>query len=658
MRYQFKFSPRFLNHKREILGLAFTPEILLPREVEACLNSEESIERGVKAKGASPLWMASWKAVQPLLFKSAGISIFTALCASSATISAIQILKTKEDHTILKFLALAYFLASVLMQVGTFFNNRIRNVASHTLHALLIQLISQKLLRLSARAEARQSSGNLKVLITSDTQKIAEFVDNFVRNFIPALVALVVVMPLLFKLTGKAGLAGVLIMTAFLPLAFGLNFMNKYFQNRGQWALDALTSLLGEWIKNIRLVRYLSWDHSFQQDIALKLRKYMNFSIAQHILGCVIFGLSSSWWMVSSIGVYAVIQRQQPSFDLLGSFGTLWLLTFLAGYFTHIPNTIRLLGQASPSMNRIALLLAEEEQQDLFQSKMKDSISFNPPFEAKPVRVIFENVSFSYDPNPHEIGKIILKNISVTVSFNCKLAIVGEVGCGKTTFLKLLCGEFPPTHGQILVEFEDGTLQNLWNEPCHIAYRKHLAWVPQEPFVSSDPLSLNISLISSVEESALVEAAYWAELEADLLAFPNGIHEEIGEGGVNLSGGQKQRLNMARAYYSTHYSNRSYLILDDALSAVDSSTEMALMKRLESHGNGFMLVTHRTDELMRVEKVWVMKNGTFIESGTPQTLGNNPATHFSRVLKAYERTHERIDERGHEVAQEIKRSDD
>jgi ABC-type bacteriocin/lantibiotic exporter with double-glycine peptidase domain len=130
-----------------------------------------------------------------------------------------------------------------------------------------------------------------------------------------------------------------------------------------------------------------------------------------------------------------------------------------------------------------------------------------------------------------------------------------------------------------------------------------------------------------------VEAAYWAELEADLQALPNGIDQELGESGINLSGGQRQRLNLARA----RFSDRDYMILDDTLSALDTKTEKALMKRLQIREKGFVLVTHRTGELMRVEEVIVMRGGTFIERGSPKELSENSESQFLRVLNAYER---------------------
>jgi ABC-type multidrug transport system fused ATPase/permease subunit len=146
-------------------------------------------------------------------------------------------------------------------------------------------------------------------------------------------------------------------------------------------------------------------------------------------------------------------------------------------------------------------------------------------------------------------------------------------------------------------------------------------------------VSLQEQSDDGAHDAAVLEAAYWAELEADISAFPRGLQQEIGEGGVNLSGGQRQRLNLARAKFA----HRDYLVLDDTLSAVDTKTEAALMARLEEHDRGFLLVTHRTGELSRVEEVIVMKEGRVVERGEPELLAADPHSHLTRVLQAYEK---------------------
>jgi ABC-type multidrug transport system fused ATPase/permease subunit len=628
--FKLRFAPYFAQQKKELLAQKEVPHIQLPESVKFSLLSMADLAGKLgNPPLSSPwtayrLWWESMRAVRPLLLKASWIALLCASAAATSTLAAMQILKTGQTIPHLCGLAGIYFLMNCLNQVGAYHNGRIRVWVALAAETYLVSLIARKLIQLSSSAAMQQSSGNLKVLITSDTKNIGEFLDNLVRNFVPSLGALVVIIPLLFHFTGKAGLFGVLVMMLIIPISLALNVISSHFQDQGQKALDSLTSLLGEWVKNVRLIRYLTWNEAFLEDAAGSLKEFIRASTSQHFMACLIFGLSVCWWMVAILAVLVIARVFHYPLDMVAFFGSMWLLSFLAGYFLHLPNTIRLYGKAAPSMKRIAKLLVEEEQNSFIKPD-PDSRSLDK--NAKPTHVIFNRVSFQFAQ-----GNPVIQDLSVEIDLAKKLSIVGEVGCGKTTFLKLLCGELPPTGGLIQIKFAHGEVRDLWTQSAYATYRAHLAYVPQEPFISSDLFSTNISLNTTPPEAEIVDAAYWAELEADLKALPNGISQELGESGINLSGGQRQRLNLARA----RFSNRDYLVLDDTLSAIDTKTEKVLMKRLESRDQGFVLVTHRTGELMRVQEVMVMKEGKFLERGKPQDLAADPTSHFLKVLRAYE----------------------
>src|SRR5678816_4534214 len=124
-------------------------------------------------------------------------------------------------------------------------------------------------------------------------------------------------------------------MTLVIPVSVGLNEICSRYQSKSQAELDKLTALAGEWVRNIRLIRYLSWEDAFQRDVSARLRQFMTVSVIQHVLNCLIYGLSISWWMVSATGVVVIARWLNEPLDLAGFFGSLWLLTFMAGYFTH-----------------------------------------------------------------------------------------------------------------------------------------------------------------------------------------------------------------------------------------------------------------------------------------------------------------------------------
>lgn len=633
MYYKPRLTPDFRSQKEALLALRKPPYFEFPASVEkiffffnhSSFHKKRFLFEG-KEIAPGRLWLESFRAIQPLLFKATGIFLGASMASAISTLVAMQILESSQKLTVLLGLSVLYFGMNSFSHWAVYQGGLFRVWTGVAIESYLTGLISQKILRLSSAAAARQSTGNLKVLITSDVKNIGQLIDQLVRFFIPSLTALLVAGPLLIHFGGRAGGLGLLVMVLILPISLLLNRISAYFQGKTQAEMDSFTSLVGEWVKNVRLIRYLSWDEGFEKEVSKRLKKLMGPTVSQHLMTCILYGLSVPWWMVSVTAVVVISRVFDHTLDLVHFFGSLWLLSFLAGYFLHLPSIIRHYGMASPSMVRIARFLGEEEQ---FESLIEDEGNdLDRESGSRLKKVIFKNVSFTYSD-----GNQAVRNFSFELDLTKKVAMVGEVGSGKTTFLRLLIGEYFPTQGQILVEFENGQILDFKTRSAWQCLRSQLAWVPQEPFVSNDLLSNNISLSASYDSEKVMDAAYWAELEADISLFSEGIQQEIGEGGVNLSGGQRQRLNLARAQYS----GRPYWVMDDTLSAVDTHTETALMERLQKFQGGFFLVTHRTAELMRVEEVVVMRDGEIVERGSPADLASRPESHLSQVLRAYEK---------------------
>lgn len=628
--YVFRFSPRFFSRRREVLGLHAPPPIRLPESVQQCLEDSQAITR-FKLKA---LWFECLWRVRGLLVRSAFVASLTALFAVGATFFGMQIL-TLDHLDFLYACVIGYSVSSILGQVGVYFNNRIRISMNLSIQAFLVQLISKKLLRLSQRRVSEHSSGNLKVLISSDVDHVAEFLENVVRNLVPSVFSLIIVVPILAYTSGFSGVLAVLIMVAYLPISLFLNGVGGYFQNKSQYALDSLATLLSEWVKNVRLVRALSWGDSFEKDTSNRVRTFLKFASFQHVMACIIFGLSVSWWMVAIGGVFLYSHFSSTPLALQSFFASLWLVTFLSGYFIHLSHTIRLWSSAGPSMRRISHLLVDEEQADLFESRpiSAPGEASNRSIEEEAISVVFDGVSFTYGSRK-DPDSFALKGLSLEIPLDLKTAIVGSIGCGKSTLVKLLAGELKPTTGRVMLRYPSGKVRSLWNQEVHESFRQRLAIVPQVPYVSSTTLGRNIGLhlgVECAEEGLLLEAAHLAEMEEDLEKFPDGIHEMIGESGLNLSGGQRQRLNIARAYFS----KRDFLILDDSLSAVDKSTERKLVQSLEDRSGGFLLITHRTDSIAKMDRVVVMEEGHVIEFGHPKEIFEIKDSRLNQILSAY-----------------------
>jgi ATP-binding cassette subfamily B protein len=221
----------------------------------------------------------------------------------------------------------------------------------------------------------------------------------------------------------------------------------------------------------------------------------------------------------------------------------------------------------------------------------------------------FEDVSFTYDGNP------VLERFSLPIPAGSTLGIVGAVGTGKTTLVKLLLRLHDPQQGRILfdgVDIRDLPLDWL---------RSQIRCVLQEPFLFSDTLSRNINLGTGTSDPLQLEwASELSQLSADLDQFPDGLETIIGERGITLSGGQKQRATIARAILT----RPPVLVLDDAFSSVDTSTEEAILTGLRAaKGNQTRLViAHRVSTIKDSDLIVVLEAGRAVEKGThTQLLG-------------------------------------
>ncbi len=221
----------------------------------------------------------------------------------------------------------------------------------------------------------------------------------------------------------------------------------------------------------------------------------------------------------------------------------------------------------------------------------------------------FREVSFSYP----DTGIQALKNVSFRIRSGETLAIVGNTGSGKSTIAHLLCRMYDPENGEILL---DGI--NLKNLDLS-QYKSQLGYVPQDVFLFSDTLRNNIAFgADSIEEASIVKAAKDADLYHNIQDFPLKFDTIIGERGITLSGGQKQRLSIARAVVR----NPRILVLDDCLSAVDTSTENIILSNLEEimQEKTSVIISHRISSVKLADKILVLDNGTIAEQGSHDEL--------------------------------------
>jgi ATP-binding cassette subfamily B protein len=281
---------------------------------------------------------------------------------------------------------------------------------------------------------------------------------------------------------------------------------------------------------------------------------------------------------------------------------------------------INIVERGSASMGRINHIFdSQPEMEDdsvavrpvafILQNKPDPSSLQAAPPEPSEIQgdIEFRNLSFAYN------GNQVLSHIDLRIPRGATYAIVGETGSGKSTLINLLAGVYKLTEGEILI---DGV--PIQRYPLR-TLRSQMGYVPQETFLFSDTIGENITFgVEPASETAVYEAARLAQILPDVEGFPKRFETLIGERGITLSGGQQQRTAIARALIR----NPRILILDDALSSVDTDTEERILSALKEimRGRTSILISHRISTVKFADQIIVLNQGSIVERGTHQEL--------------------------------------
>jgi ATP-binding cassette subfamily B protein len=357
-------------------------------------------------------------------------------------------------------------------------------------------------------------------------------------------------------------------------------------------------------LSGIRIIKAFAREDSEIRAFRQLNEEYLSLSVSLIRLWGIFYPLMSAligmsavvllWW-----GGRQVIQGRLSLGEFVAFLGYLTMLTWptiATGW------VINIFQRGSASMERILRIL-----------RIKPEIC-DAPGAAAPERPVgsveFRNLSFSYPGSTRPA----LLGVSVVLPAGQMLAVVGHTGSGKSTLLNLIPRLYDPPEGTIFV---DGKDVREW--PLS-ALRGMIGYVPQETFLFSDTIRENIAFgrsrpIGAEEAEALSHVSHVAQ---DIDAFPQKYETYVGERGITLSGGQKQRVAISRAVAVSP----RILILDDALSNVDTYTEERILGNLAevARNRTVILVSHRISTVKNADQIIVLKNGAIVERGNHQEL--------------------------------------
>ncbi|XP_037037473.1 multidrug resistance-associated protein 1-like isoform X2 [Bradysia coprophila] len=450
----------------------------------------------------------------------------------------------------------------------------------------LISAIYRKALRISISTKKDTTVGEIVNLMSVDAQRFNDMI-NYFHDVWSGPVIMGIAIWLLYNILGVAVFAGLGVMLLMIPVS-GVLYSRLEKLQVGQMAVkDERVKSMNEILSGMKVLKLYAWEPSFEKLISGTRAKEIGILRNIAILNA---GSYFSW----TITPFLVTMVSYIVFVLLGgvltpnkAFVSITLFNILQFPMGVFPMMIAYVIQVAVSLKRINKFMNAEEINP-------DNVTNNPSENA--LSIDEGNFTWGGDSTT-------LKNINLKVKKEKLVALVGPVGCGKTSLLSSLLGEMEKLSGTVNV---DGKI----------------AYVPQQAWIQNATLQDNILFGRPMNEDFYNKVINACALTADLAMLPGGDQTEIGEKGINLSGGQKQRVSLARAVYS----EADIYLLDDPLSAVDSHVGKHIFINVFDENTGLLrgksrlLVTHAVVYLPKVSEIYVMVNGEITESGSYKEL--------------------------------------
>ncbi|HKZ36059.1 MAG TPA: ABC transporter ATP-binding protein [Chryseolinea sp.] len=447
----------------------------------------------------------------------------------------------------------------------------------------------------------RNNTGDLMNRISEDVSRVRMYLGPAIMYGITLFTLFIMLIPFMFSISAE------LTWYALSPLpllSLSIFLVNNKVEKRAEQIQESqskLSTFVQEAFSGIRVLKSFNREHEsisrFKTEIDIYRKQSLKLTKIQSLFFPLIGGLIGLSTILTVYAGSAEVIKGNLTFGHIAEF--IIYVNLLTWPVASLGWTSSLVQRAEVSQKRINEFLKTKtnliSQRDLtceIQGKIE-----------------FKNVSFTYP----DTGIKALRGISFTINPGESLAIIGTTGSGKSTVSNLVSRLYDVSDGEIFIDDIPISYYNL------NSMRSQIGYVPQDVFLFSDTIYNNIGFgIKNPEESKVIQAAKDADVFENIIAFPEGFNTRVGERGITLSGGQKQRVSIARAIVR----EPKILMLDDALSAVDTKTENNILNSMKRimEGRTTIIISHRVSSAKLASKIIVLVDGLIAEEGTHDSL--------------------------------------
>ena len=509
---------------------------------------------------------------------------------------------TKHRYELLKWIALAIGISTLIQGVTSFALSQILGVAAQKAITNMRMRVQQRIERLPISYFDSTQSGQLISRIMNDAEGIRNLVGTGLGQILGSVVTSIIAVCVLFYINWRLTSATIVVLAAFGGvLYYAFKVLRPVFRERNVINAE-VTGRLGESLGGIRIVKAYTAEKREELSFARGAHKLFR-NVAKTVTGVsavssfssIVIGAIAVVMIV--IGGNAVINQQMTLGDFLMYISFTFLLALPIIELASIGTQIT---EAFAGLDRIreVMEMTTEDEED----------SNKQPLKTVAGTIDFQNVFFEY-----EKGVPVLKDVSFHSEAGKTTALVGSSGSGKSTILSLVLNFIQPNGGMIKI---DG--KNLQSVKLR-DYRSHLGVVLQDNFLFDGSVLDNIRFSNPEANLEEIKAVCRiANADEFIEKFPEGYNTIVGERGVKLSGGQRQRIAIARALLA----NPRILILDEATSSLDSESEALIQEGLNRlrQGRTTFVIAHRLSTIRSADQILVVEAGEILERGTHEEL--------------------------------------
>lgn len=523
----------------------------------------------------------------------------------SATTATAHIMKPLMDEMFIEkkeemlyYIPLGLIGIYFLKSLGRYMQSVFMNYIGQHIMTRFREILLEKIINLDMAFLYLNRSGELISRVTNDIDRIRYFVSNMLPELVRESLSVVALLGYVVYLNPTLAFYSLIVLPIAVYPILAIGKKLKKYSRRSQEKNADVLSRLTEVFNNSEIIKANAAQKFEIERFSIQNRQFFKINMKSVYVGDIV----------------------SPFMEIVGATG-LAAVIFVGG--REVYNGNMSVGEFTAFITAIGLVFQPIRRIGSIYSKIQDAVSASErvfemlDIENKIVdgdkvlkedinRIEFKNVNLKYD------DIYVLDDINIDIKNSEKIALVGDSGGGKSTFINMLLRFYDPHNGEILINginIKEFTQESL---------KRHISLVTQRIYIFQDTLAANVAYAQEIDEKRVKEALVLADAWSFVESLEEGIYTKMEEFGSNLSGGQRQRIAIARAIYK----HASLILFDEATSALDNESEKRIQSALDEYTKDKITVTiaHRLSTIEHADKILVMQKGRIIAVGKHKEL--------------------------------------